>query len=147
MREKDGLTLLELMVVLAIIVIASSFVIPQVGEWLAHFRLRQSARQIASDLRFAQAQAISTAKETMVQFFPESDEYVIVWDNNNKTTKVLKGVDIVSADFGRRQYVHFSPQGFPKTLGGSVELKNDRLGRGIKILMSAAGRIRFEEIK
>jgi type IV fimbrial biogenesis protein FimT len=58
-RGKKGITLIELVVVMAIIAIMAAFMAPSIGEWVQNYRIKQAARSLASDFQFAKMQAIS----------------------------------------------------------------------------------------
>jgi prepilin-type N-terminal cleavage/methylation domain-containing protein len=57
--NKRGVTLLELVVVFAIIAIGSLLAVPNIGPWIANYRLRTATRDITSTLRVAQMRAVS----------------------------------------------------------------------------------------
>jgi general secretion pathway protein H len=65
-RSSIGVTLLELLIVLAIMAIVAGFVIPMFGGPLSTSQLRASAREIAAGLRLAQSEAVSQRRETFV---------------------------------------------------------------------------------
>jgi prepilin-type N-terminal cleavage/methylation domain-containing protein len=58
-RGGNGITLIELSVVMAIIALMGLFIAPTIGEWLDNYRVRQAAREVLSDLQFAKMKAIS----------------------------------------------------------------------------------------
>ena len=57
--RKRGVTLVELVVVMAIIAIGAAFVAPNIGAWIPNYRLRSASRDVTSALRTAQMKAIS----------------------------------------------------------------------------------------
>jgi prepilin-type N-terminal cleavage/methylation domain-containing protein len=58
-----GVTMIELAVVLAIIGIMSLFMTPGIGEWVQNYRIKQAARDMASDFQFAKLKAISISRQ------------------------------------------------------------------------------------
>jgi prepilin-type N-terminal cleavage/methylation domain-containing protein len=60
-RGKRGVTLIELAVVMAIVAVMALFLAPAIGEWSDNFRIRQTAREIVSNLQFAKIRAISSS--------------------------------------------------------------------------------------
>lgn len=66
--NKEGVTLIELIVVLVIIAIGAVLLAPNIGVWLPNYRLRSATRDIISTLRTANMRAISTNLEYRVQF-------------------------------------------------------------------------------
>jgi len=66
--NKKGVTLIELIVVLAIIAIGAVLAVPNLGPWLANYRLRSATRDITSTLRTAQMKAVSNNMDYGVAF-------------------------------------------------------------------------------
>ena len=58
--RRRGVTLIELVVVMAIIAIGAAFVAPNIGAWLPRYRVGSATREVVSLLRTAQMKAIST---------------------------------------------------------------------------------------
>ena len=90
MRSQKGVTLIELAVVMAIVAIMGLFLAPAIGEWVDNFRIRQSARDVSSDLQFAKMKAIGSGVRCAVVF--NANGYVIFPDYNNNM--VLDNVNI-----------------------------------------------------
>jgi prepilin-type N-terminal cleavage/methylation domain-containing protein len=57
--NKKGITLIELVIVLAIIAIGAALMVPGFGAWMPHYRLKGAARDIVSVMRTAQVKAVS----------------------------------------------------------------------------------------
>jgi prepilin-type N-terminal cleavage/methylation domain-containing protein len=66
--SEKGVTIIELAVVLAIIAIMALFMTPSIGEWVQNYRIKQSARNLASDLQAARMQAINSHTYCTVAF-------------------------------------------------------------------------------
>jgi len=66
--NKKGLTLIELVIVMAIIAIGAVLIAPNIGGWLPVYRLKGATKDIVSTLRIAQMKAISTNLEYRVSF-------------------------------------------------------------------------------
>src|SRR6185503_6279021 len=64
--RQRGVTLLELLIVIAIMAIVAGFVIPMFGGPVSTSELRSSARQLAAGLRLAQSEAVSQRRETFL---------------------------------------------------------------------------------
>lgn len=163
---RRGVTLIEIVVVLAIITIVGSFLLPQAGEWLAHFRLQQSARQIASDLRFAQAKALATGNYTTVAFNLAGGSYTIFDDGQDpdfvrtgneteyKKAFIEQGIEFLDSTLPTNTvgeyYISFDPHGFPRRDGfaaGTITLKSPRTGEELKVVIASAGRIKISKAK
>jgi prepilin-type N-terminal cleavage/methylation domain-containing protein len=66
--NKRGVTLIELVVVFAIIAIGAVLLVPNIGAWLPNYRLRSATRDITSTLRTAQMKAVSINLDYRVSF-------------------------------------------------------------------------------
>ena len=108
-QGEKGVTLIELAVVMAIVVIMALFMAPAIGEWVDNFRIRQAARDVSADLQFARMKAISTGVRYTIVFdehgyiiFPDYDNDMVLDTadyphdldgdgvNENETTDILK---------------------------------------------------------
>jgi len=81
-HKKKGFTLLELIIVIAIIAILSAIGAPTFSSYMATRRLNGAARQVQSDLFAARMRAISDNKLVAVSFI-NNNQYTIFFDNNN----------------------------------------------------------------
>jgi prepilin-type N-terminal cleavage/methylation domain-containing protein len=68
----QGFTIIELMVVIAIIAILGTFTAPNISGWAASLRLNSSAREVASQLQLARMQAIARNTEFRACFYSAS---------------------------------------------------------------------------
>jgi general secretion pathway protein H len=66
MARARGVTLLELLVVLAIMALATTLVMPMLGPGVSTTDLRASARQLASGMRLARSEAMASRQDTFV---------------------------------------------------------------------------------
>jgi general secretion pathway protein H len=64
--NESGLTLLEILIVIALMAIVAGFVIPMFGGPVTTSELRASARQLAAGLRLARSEAVSERRETFL---------------------------------------------------------------------------------
>src|SRR4030042_2123566 len=103
-RGEGGITLIELVVVMAIVAIMGVCLAPAIGEWLENFRIRQAARDIAANLQFAKMKAISSRMEYRVRFDLATEEYLLEknsgsWTQDGGVFHVPRGVDIVRGTY------------------------------------------------
>ena len=104
--KKKGVTLIELVVVMAIIAIGAVMVAPNIGAWIPNYRLRSSTRDIVSALRTAQMKAISMNTQYQVAFNPGAGSYILQyqdtggnWINEGVTQALPSGIQISGMTF------------------------------------------------
>jgi prepilin-type N-terminal cleavage/methylation domain-containing protein len=73
MRRAAGFTMLEVMVVLVIIGIATGIVAPRMHAYLARNRVRVALNRLAADLAYARAVAVSSGSGSVLRFHPEPE--------------------------------------------------------------------------
>ena len=64
--KQSGVTLLELLIVIALMAVVAGIVIPMFGGPVPTSELRASARQLAAGLRLARSEAVSERRETFL---------------------------------------------------------------------------------
>jgi general secretion pathway protein H len=62
--RSSGVTLLELLVVMALMGLIAAMAVPMLGGGVSGTELKSSARQVAAGLRFARSEAVATRTET-----------------------------------------------------------------------------------
>jgi len=148
--NKRGVTLIELIIVMVIIAIGATLLVPAIGSWIPHYRLRSATRDIVSTMRTAQMKAVSTNTEHRVRFFNANRNYILerkVDENNwppegaQQTLPTGVGITVSTNNF------EFSPKS--TATAGNVTLTIQRgaqvIGQRRIIVASATGRIRIEE--
>jgi prepilin-type N-terminal cleavage/methylation domain-containing protein len=75
--NKKGVTLIELVVVFAIIGIAAALATPGIGAWMPKYRLRSATRDIVSTMRDAQMRAVTNNTPYQVNFNVAPNGYVL----------------------------------------------------------------------
>ncbi|MFZ5776522.1 MAG: GspH/FimT family pseudopilin [Thermodesulfobacteriota bacterium] len=166
-----GFTLVELMIVVAIISILSAIGLFSSRDWRATLRLKSEARQVYGCFYKARAEALARGVDVVVLFTPAAATYTMFVDNNRNGA--LDGGEVVLAlprtlpdgvtfnvgvggdgvtFFGNG--LAFSPNGMPYQLGnpgvlggGTIALlsrTSDGSGRQHSVVVSTSGRIRIQ---
>jgi prepilin-type N-terminal cleavage/methylation domain-containing protein len=143
-----GVTLIELVVVMAIIAIMGAFMAPAIGEWVDNYRIRQTARDIVSTLQLAKIRAISTHVDYRVVFTVANENYRLErndpstgWSLEGSDLNAARGVDIDNTNF-TSDIVRFNPSGTSSS--GSIFIDNVK-GKQYQVVVSPTGRIRIQE--
>jgi prepilin-type N-terminal cleavage/methylation domain-containing protein len=147
--RKRGVTLIELVVVMAIIAIGAAFVAPNIGAWIPNYRLRGVARDVTSNLRLAQMKAISTNREYQVSFNPGAGSFILQyhnsgtdWPNEGETQTLPKGITISGISFPGNK-AQFNPNSTSST--GSITLRNTKGTEKRISLTTSTGRVHVDK--
>ena len=144
--NKKGVTLIELIVVLAIIAIGAVLAVPNLGPWLANYRLRSATRDITSTLRTAQMKAVSNNYFYQVDF--TGGGYILrrsstgldpaPWPAEGVTQTLPTGISIKSNTFSTAKAL-FSPNS--SSNGGTIILENSKKAQRTITVLPSTGRI------
>ena len=143
--RRRGVTLIELVVVMAIIAIAAAFVAPNIGAWIPNYRLRGATRDVVSNLRLAQMKAISANREYQVSFNPGAGTYIlqyrhtdgITWVDEGATQTLPSGILITNIFPGNK--AQFNPNSTSST--GSMTLTNTKGSTKTITLTTSTGKV------
>jgi prepilin-type N-terminal cleavage/methylation domain-containing protein len=83
-QSERGVTLIELVVVMAIIAIMALFMAPSIGEWAAGFRLRGATKDLADALQLARLKAISDVVEYKVEINLDNQAFSVLKGNQRR---------------------------------------------------------------
>jgi Tfp pilus assembly protein FimT len=92
MKRREGITLIELTVVMCILAIMVMISIPNIGRWLPRYRLRSAVRDMASTMQLARLSAIKENKDWAIQFDADAQTYTL-W-NSGADGKWLTADDV-----------------------------------------------------
>jgi len=147
MMNQKGITLIELIVVMAIIAIGAALTTPNISGWLPTYRLRSATRDVVSIMRVAQLKAVSNNTSYRVTFNTVNDSYVLEyqdtgggWVTEGETQSLPTGVKFNTTFAGN--ITTFLPNS--TATDGNVTLNNNK-GTNKRIrLLGLTGRIRIE---
>ena len=137
MRKDTGFTLMEVMIVIAIIGILCGIATPNLIKWLPKQRVGSAARELKSTLEFARISAVKTNTDVTANFnwVPPSVTVVDSGGNTLRTRRFSDGVKLRDLDLGFS--VTFNGHGFASQSGWvTVENVNDStISRIIKLTL------------
>lgn len=157
---KSGATLMELMVVIAIIGIMAGIATPNIIGWLPGYRLRSAARDIVSCMQLAKLRAVKENARVVVIFDHLNDKYEAFVDNvpsegnwvlDSAEAIVMQktmpaGIDIQSFPSTTAYTFGFNSRGLSASGGDTVQIKNNKSNYR-RIIINIAGNIRMEKSK
>jgi len=123
-----GFTLLEILVVMAIAALALALTLPNLGRGVSTLEIKSAARELASGLRYARAQAIARKQEIRLLLDTQQRRYRI--DQQSRVyqlpaalqIKLLVGqAEVTGEGIGG---ITFFPDG--TSTGGRITLANDK---------------------
>ena len=124
------MTLLELMLVLALMAIMAAIAAPRYAASIARYRVDMAARRIVEDLAFAQSTAKATSSARTVIFSIENNKYLmpglsgldaVPGDYTVKLSEPPYEAKLASANLGGDSQITFDGWGVPDS-GGTVVL-------------------------
>ncbi len=126
MRPEAGFTLIELIVVLVVMALASALAIPLVYKALATAEVSGAVRQLSSGLRYARSQAITNNRETVFMVDVEKRNYGVGTGAVMATVAESLDLTLVTAESERLSDelggVRFFPNG--TSTGGRIDISD-----------------------
>jgi len=142
--NKKGITILELIIVCVIIAIGTLLLVPSIGSWVNHYRLRTAVRDVVSIMRVAQMKAVATNMEYQVKF--SYTTYMLQYRSSSGSNWVTEGSPkllpsgVAIIKFPPWSKFEFNPNYTTST--GSLTLQNAKGHTKRITLTTATGRIR-----
>ncbi|MHB8907504.1 MAG: GspH/FimT family pseudopilin [Syntrophales bacterium] len=150
--KKNGFSLLELMIVIALMGIISAIAAPKLADYMAERRLRGAARMVMSDLMMARQRAVSQNNPFRVTFNGDHRTYTILDDDNGNgisdpgeasETKDIRTdyYDVTISNASANPT--FSSRG-AATLATTVTLTSSRTGGSRYVKVASTGRVMID---
>jgi prepilin-type N-terminal cleavage/methylation domain-containing protein len=138
---RRAFTLVELVMVAAILAVLSAIAVPRYSASLGHFRTEAAARRVASDISMARAQSRAGSVPRSIEFEPASGSYSIP-GLAGLDGAALYRVDLSEAPYrcsmrveftNGTQALSFDGYGWPVGGGGEIYLAASGATRTVKI--------------
>ena len=157
MKKNAGFTLVELLIVIAIMGIIAAVTIPGYLAFIPNYRLRAAAEELQGDIQFAKIRAIKLGVVVSIRVNTATDTYTMFVDNGAgantgngaldgdegapiKTATMPSGIDITGVTFTNNA-VQFNSRGLPFNWNdGEVSIRNER-GRTTAVSVDEAGSV------
>ena len=131
--RKPAFTLVEIIIVLAVLLILAAALVPMVSRYLPTIQLNGTAKSIVGDLRQAQERAVTEQNQYLIRFFPEDSpvkyQLIHIVNSNEEiiTERILPSAETVALDntIINNQIV-FSPDGGPSSSGNVLLTLNEK---------------------
>ena len=154
--KRRGITLIEMIITLAIVAVLAVMVVPNLGGWIQHYRVKGAVREIVSQMELAKIKALKHNRE--YRFYVNTLDGVFrlergnlpnmssQWDEEGGTFRLPHHVSFESVSFPKtplgedhERAVQFNPHG---TAGrGSIVLKSSRSETYTISVSDATGKI------
>lgn len=145
-KAKAGFTLVELLLVLALVGILSLVAVPQANRLQASFNLQRAARELAATIRELQNRAVVEERAYYIQFIYSPDHSrdgyrTGPFGESGSFRALPRGISIAYNYLQPKTPLLFYPSGSPN-VGASIPLEN-KLGDLLTVkVMVATGRVR-----
>jgi prepilin-type N-terminal cleavage/methylation domain-containing protein len=146
-----GFSLLEVILVMAILVTFAAIALPRYGDALVRHEADLAARRVVTDLLQAQSYAKTTSASCTVSFSPATEQYQLIgvpsFDGNSGDYSVDLSNDpyeakLVSADLGGDSQVVFDGWGMPDS-GGTIVVSSGAEQRTV-VIDGGAGQVTIQ---
>lgn len=159
-KHNRGFTLMELLIVVALIGIITAIASTAMREYSIDANLKMAARDLKSDMELSKVRAVRENARVVMSFNPGSNSYTIFVDNGTgggasgdmvqngteptiKTVTLPPFVSLHEVTFaGGNQLLRFDARGLPNGTGGHCYIKNVN-GNYRGVVVNMVGRVRI----
>jgi prepilin-type N-terminal cleavage/methylation domain-containing protein len=125
-RKRKGVTFVELMMAVALLAILGTFMVPSLGRWVSHFRIKGVARNIAACFRLAQMTAVQRNQECTVRFNTNTGN-IQVFDGGGVSVRALDLAEFRAA-FDRFDFADVGGDGLISVIYNTRGIPSDEAG-------------------
>jgi len=148
MKSRKGFTLVELMIVVALLAIIAAIGGLALNAYTLNRNLKSAAREIVSDFFVYRARAVSEGKTYRIAFDVDGSSYTIQPGSSTPVTRTPMAfgsdIRIVDANFGGGKTVNFLPRGTVSPFG-NIKLRNGRQSNAtIKVNITGRTYVKFD---
>lgn len=140
-----GFTVIELVIIIAIISILAGLALPAINETIARQEILNAARLLESDIRWVQQMAMNTTPDTSFpEFKPQPNKYSV-----KSGLKLIKSVNLpAGVTLSGPKTLTFGMNGTPITDGQALPttffLTSKKTSLTRHVVVSSVGRVRIE---
>lgn len=151
----QGFSYIEIIIVICLTAIILAVLLPDFGKTIGRYNLNTSARELVSDIRSIEQDAIKHEAEFKIQFIG-ADKYVLIYflDNKYFTKKMVKltptvkyNANLTSNNINNNyNSLYFQANGRPSGgIGGHICLQDIGTEKCLYIIIDTIGRVRIGE--
>src|SRR3972149_3419143 len=143
-RSRKGISLYELLMVMAVIASVAAITVPTVNSHLPSLKLTASARIVSAKLRQAQEEAVTTQIQHSVKFYPAASPVTLEFKKKGTPDVILETVYLadnatLSTSFGGcpiQDEIIFSPDGGPNC-SGQITITRESSSKFVSVSVTA----------
>ena len=137
-RYSAGFTVVELIIALVVLTICLAMAVPNINTFASGYRLKEAAREVATDLQFTRLLAVKENKAFEVVFGPNSYQVIRLSDGNVAKSRSF-GPDYPGLNLTNVS-ITFDPRGTSN--GNTVSVTNPKGTKNVSV--APTGRVMIE---